>query len=349
MFNKRLLQRITILSVTSLMAGIPLIQTTAQDSLQKPQPGTTNQQTGDQSQKPGVQGKQPVDEELGNETIKIDTQLVQLDVTVFDQNNNPIYGLGMDDFTVYEDQTKQRIESVTREEIPISFGIVIDTSGSMRSKIKTISDAAISLIKQMRPVDEGFVIQFKNESEIVQPFTQDRSDMESAIGDLYTGGGTSLLDAIIYSSGYAQSEGKRRRKVIVVISDGLEKNSENKEKEAINAIKFNEVQLYMIGFLEKEEQASPYFKSPVQKAKDLLEHLASDSGGRAFFPKELNEIPGIAFQIGKDLRTQYVVSYYPSNEKRDGTFRTLQVDVNSKGNQKMVAHSRQGYYAQPGQ
>jgi Ca-activated chloride channel homolog len=345
MYIERLLRRTTLLLLASLMIGSTLIQIAAQDSPQPPRSIPQTQQPGDQSQKPGRQEKENEPQDLGTETIKIDTELVQLDVIVIDQNNNPIYGLGKDDFTVYEDKVKQQIESVSREEIPISFGIVIDTSGSMRNKIKTITDASLALIRQKRPEDEGFVVQFKAESEIVQPFTRAESDLVSAMEQIFTSGPTALLDAIIHSSEYAHKNGKQRRKAIIVISDGLDKNSAVKEKEVIDAIKANEVQLYMIGFIEEGEPTNPFYKSPSQKARELLERMANDSGGRAFFPKELSEIPAIAAQIAKDLRTQYVVSYYPANTKKDGTFRTVQVDVNSTGTQRLVARSRQGYYA----
>ncbi len=345
MYFKRHLRRTTLLLLASLVISSTLIQIAAQNSPQSPQPIPAVQQTGDQSQKPGRPGKESEPQDLSSETIKIDTELVQLDVTVIDQNNNPIFGLGKNDFTVYEDKVKQQIESVNREEIPVSFGIVIDTSGSMRNRLQTITDASVALIKQKRAEDEGFVVQFKAEPEIVQPFTQDESDLQSALEELYTSGPTALLDAIIHSSDYANKNGKQRRKAIVVISDGLEKNSAVKEKEVLAAIKENEVQLYMIGFLDKEEATNPFYKSPRQKAKDLLENLANDSGGRAFFPKDISEIPAIAAQIAKGLRTQYVVSYYPANTARDGTFRIVQVEVN-KDNQTMIARSRVGYYAQ---
>jgi Ca-activated chloride channel homolog len=113
----------------------------------------------------------------------------------------------------------------------------------------------------------------------------------------------------------------------------------------INAIKENEVQLYMIGFLEEEESKSFFGKSASKKAQELLIRLADDSGGRAFFPKDLSEIPAIAAQIAKDMRTQYVISYYPSNGLRDGTFRTVRVDINSNNKRKLIARTRQGYYA----
>jgi Ca-activated chloride channel homolog len=273
--------------------------------------------------------------------------LVQLDVTVIDQNNKPVYGLKKEDFTVYEDKVKQVLENVSTEEIPISFGIVVDTSGSMRPKLQTVSDAALSLIKQKRQDDEGFVAQFKTESEIIQEFTTDESDLEYAVGQFFTSGGTSLLDAIISASDYAQQKGKRRRKAIIVISDGLEQNSKIKENEVIETIKENEVQLYLVDFVRVDELSTLVGKTPAMKAKELLLRLAEDSGGRAFFPTDISEIPAIAAQIAKDLRTQYIVSYYPTKEKRDGTYRSVRVDITPQGGQRMIARARQGYYANP--
>jgi Ca-activated chloride channel family protein len=198
----------------------------------------------------------------------------------------------------------------------------------------------------MRVDDEAFVASFKAEPELVQDFTADRRELEDAISDLYTSGGTALLDAIIATADYAQEKGKRRRKALVVISDGLEKNSSVKEKEVMEAIKEDEVQVYLVGFIDEDmEEKSLFGKSPAKKAKELLSRIADDSGGKAYFPKDISEIPAIAAQIAKDLRTQYVVSYYPSNDKRDGTFRTVQVSVNSPGSRKLIARTRRGYYA----
>src|SRR5262249_43729985 len=146
-----------------------------------------------------------------------------------------------------------------REEVPLSIGLVIDTSGSMRSKLQTVSDAALGLIKQMRPDDEGFVAQFKAEADLVQEFTSDKRELEDAVGELFTSGGTALLDAIIATADYAHQKGKQRRKALVIISDGLEKNSSVKEREVIEAIKEDEVQVYMIGFIDEEEESKGLF------------------------------------------------------------------------------------------
>src|SRR5262249_18404209 len=151
---------------------------------------------------------------------------------------------------------------------------------------------------------------FKTVPELVQDFTSDSRKLENALGDLYTSGGTALLDAIIATADYAQEKGKRRRKALVVITDGLEKNSSVKEKEVMEAIKEDEVQVYLVGFIDEGKgNRSPYGDSSSKTARDLLSRIAEDSGGRVYFPKDISEIPAIAAQISKDLRTQYVVSY----------------------------------------
>jgi Ca-activated chloride channel homolog len=334
----------SLLLVSLLSVSVPV----AQDPVQPPPPRPATEQKSDKSGKldrrqNAVRDDQSQDR--SSDTIKIETQLVQLDVTVIDQNNNPVFGLSKEDFTVYEDKVKQTINSLSREEVPLSFGIVIDTSGTMRPILQTVSDAGRDLIKQMRPDDEAFLAQFKIESELVQDFTHDKRELEESMEQLYTMGGTALLDAIIATSDYANEKGEHRRKAIVVISDGIEKNSASKIKEVIDAIKENEVQLYMIGFIEEDETRSFFGKSARKKAQELLFNLAEDSGGRAFFPKDVAEIPAIAQQIAKDMRTQYVISYYPSNFERDGSFRVVRVDVTAKNNRKLIARTRRGYYA----
>ncbi|MBO0724622.1 MAG: VWA domain-containing protein [Blastocatellia bacterium] len=314
---------------------------TAQSPLQFPRARLVNQQSGDQRKKTSQrQEAQPQD--ASGESIKISTEMVQLDVKVTDQNGRSVSGLTKNDFAVYEDKVIQNIEAVSAEETPVSMGLVIDTSGSMRPKLNTVSEAARGLIRQMRPDDEGFLVQFKTETDLVQDFTSDRRKLEYALGDLYAGGGTALLDAIIATSDHAHEKGRLRRKALIVITDGVEKNSSSKEKAVIEAMKEDEVQVYLVGFVDEETSGGLFGKSPAKKAKDLLVRLAEDSGGRAFFPTDVGEMPAIAAQISKELRAQYVISYYPSNSRHDGSFRSVRVAVN---NRKLIAQTRQGYYA----
>jgi Ca-activated chloride channel family protein len=278
---------------------------------------------------------------------KSGADLVRLDVTVVDKNNAPVFDLSKDDFTVYEDNVKQTIETVSREEAPISFGLVVDTSGSMRSKLQTVTESALPLVKQMRPDDEAFVASFKREPELVQDFTSDKRKLEDALGELYTSGDTALLDAIIATADYAREKGKQWRKALVVFTDGSEKSSSVKEKEVREAVEEDDAQVYFIGFIDEEEKKSRrlFGKPPARKARELLTRLARDYGGRAFFPKDVSETPAIAAQIIQELRMRYVVSYYPSNDKRDGKFREVNVIVSPKGNRKLIVRCSRGYYA----
>lgn len=283
------------------------------------------------------------------ETFRIDTDLVLLDVAVIDQTGKPIMNLTTEDFQVFEDKVKQNVEYVDRVDAPLSLGIVIDTSGSMRTKLQTVSDSALSLVKQLKDNDEAFISQFKAEAELLCDFTRDKRELEDALNSLFTGGGTALLDAIIATADHAQEKGKQRKKALVVITDGVEKNSSWKEKEVIKAIQEDDVQVYLIGILDESDEGTSLFgKSNTKKAKDLLIHLAEDSGGRAFFPKDASEMPAVMAQVAKDLRSQYVVSYTPTNAKKDGTYRSVKVLATPKDNRKMIVRTRQGYTAKGG-
>src|SRR5262245_14441931 len=287
MLNRTTFRISSLALIVALLSLHAIKSAGAQDPPRPPEPKKTPQQQ-DARERKGAQrqGAQADDQIRDKEgIIEIRTELVELDVTVVDQNNIPFFNLKKEDFSVYEDKIKQTIENVSRQEVPVSFGLVIDTSGSMRSKIQTVSESAMSLIKQMRLDDEGFLASFKAEPELVQDFTADRRELEEAIGELYTSGGTALLDAIIATADYAQEKGKRRRKALVIFSDGLEKNSSVKEKEVMEAIKEDEVQVYLVGFIDEDmEERSLLGKSPARKAKDLFTRIAEDSGEQASMP-----------------------------------------------------------------
>jgi Ca-activated chloride channel homolog len=286
---------------------------------------------------------QPID--ISDEVVKIDTGLVTLDVTVVDQNNIPVFDLEKENFSVLEDKVPQQIESVNREETPISFGLVMDASGSMRSKLSAVTFSAHDLLKQMKPDDEGFIAQFQYQTELVQPFTLDKTKLDKALDTIVPDGGTAMLDAIINSSEYVTKVGKLRRKALIIISDGVEKNSLSREKEVMDAIKESEAQVYLIGFIPDEEGSSALTVDANLKARALLTRLADESGGRAFFPQDVSEMDAIAKQISKDLRSNYSISYYPTNERRDGGYRKIKVSVTTSDSRKLVARTRLGYTA----
>ena len=276
------------------------------------------------------------------ETIRINTDLVVIDAQVIDRKNQLVFDLfKKEDFIVFEDNVQQEIAYISRDEAPVSFGIVIDTSGSTVDILQPVCDSALDLVRQMRPGDESFVAQFKEEPELVQDFTSDRAKLEAALGKLHSSGDNTLPDAIIATADYAKEKAKNRRKVLIIFGDGQEFHPLVREKEAIEAIKENEVLVYFVGIIGR----NPYYKSSAKKDKELLLRLANSSDSRILFPKGDGEIRAVAAQIVNDLRAQYALCYYPTNAKRDGAFRAVKVVINDKGKRKLIVRARQGYFA----
>lgn len=279
--------------------------------------------------------------------VKLRSDLVLLDVMVVDQNNLPVLDVRKDQLQVFEDRVQQQVDFFSKEEVPISAGLVIDTSGSMRGKLDSVIKSAITLVEQSKKDDEFLVIEFKDPEQInlVQDFTTNIGDVEDALRDLLASGGTALLDAISVAADHAQKNGKNRRKALIVISDGLDEDSVYKKEDVIEGLKERDVQIYLVGFTNDLSEKSPLFKrSPRGRAEKLLTQVAEGSGGRVFFPKDSSEIGAVTEQIGKDLRTQYLVGYYPTNEKLDGSYRQLSVKVTDSA-RRLIAKTRAGYYA----
>src|SRR5262245_43607120 len=315
MDKRRRIEKSGIILLIVVLLGCSIIEIKAQN----PQSGKTKSSTehkADQLKKAGLEQKSGLSKkdgtadektiEVTDEIVKIDTGFVRLDVTVIDQTNTPINDLKKENFTVLENKVPQVIDSISTEEAAISFGLVIDTSSSMRSKIFTVKEAARSLLSQLKPEDEGFLAEFNYNTQLVHNFTVDKSKLQKSLDTLRTGGGTALLDALINSSEYTAQKGRLRKKAMIIISDGLERNSSLREKEVLDAIYENEVQIYLVGFIDDGSSGNLPIDEENKKARELLTHLADASGGRAFFPKDVDEMPAIANQIAKDLRAQYV-------------------------------------------
>jgi len=295
-------------------------------------------------QKPGESGQ---DSQSSQEpAFKLGTDLVLLDVTVVDPSNKPILNLDKDQFQVYEDKTPQKIEFFSREQVPVSLVFTIDASGSMRPKLDTVIKSAVNLVKSSIAGDEMAVIQFKDTPELLEEFTADVNDVTDALEGITASRQTAMLDALYLSADYANKEGKNRRKAVILVTDGLDNNSYYKFDEVVNHLREADVEIYFIGFTNDLSAEHALFNhSDKDKAENLLNKLAAETGGRAYFPRELSEVHTIAADISTTLRTQYSIGYYPTNSKRDGTFRAVKVQVEGASAKKMIAHARAGYTA----
>lgn len=294
-------------------------------------------------QKRAVEPAPPQD----GDQIRLGTELVMLDVSVVDRANRPIYDIGKERFSVLEDGVPQQIDFFSKELAPVSLGLAIDTSGSMRSKLESVIQAVTNLVQGNRPQDETAVIQFKDTVELIEEFTADTGDVKDALDGLISNGQTSLIDAIILAGDYVQKEGRHRRKALIIVTDGLERGSFYSFDDLVDHAREQDVRLYLIGFTQDlDSQKGLFKKSTKTKAEQLLNKIATETGGRSFFPKDISELSGITEQIALDLRTVYAIGYYPTNQKRDGTYRKVDVRVanpDGRSDEKLVARTRAGY------
>jgi len=295
-------------------------------------------------------------EEFDKESIiKIDSELVQLHVRVIDRNNKPINNVPQGDFHVFEDGVVQPIQSFTREEVPISYGLAVDTSASLRSQIQSVIDAGKTIVNSNKPGDETFLVRFISSDKIQteQDFTDKKDLLMDALDNLYVEGGqTAVIDAVYLSAEHVSEykkgdEGDRRRRALIVITDGEDRSSFYKQEQLFARLREEDVQIFVIGFVnELDKEAGFIRKSPRDKAVNLINKLASETGGRAFFPESISELPQIANEIVRDMRTQYVIAYNPTNKAQDGTYRAIKVSVDqASDSEKRIALTRNGRLA----
>lgn len=294
-----------------------------------------------------------------DEVIKIDTELVNLNVRVIDRNNRPVNNIAQSEFKILEDGVPQEIDFFSKSDVPTNYGIVIDNSGSMRQQLDKVVEAGKVLVNTNKPDDETLIIRFvgRDKIEIEQPFTGNKTDLNDALDNLYIEGGqTAVIDAIYLAveniDEYERSKkadiGKRR--ALILVTDGEDRNSYYNEKQLFELLRESEVQIYVIGFIEDLSKEGGFIKkSPQGQAKAFLERIATESGGKAYFPKSAIELPNLAQEISSELRTQYSIGYIPSNDKRDGTYRQIKVQVADGPNaQKRIAVTRAGRTADGG-
>jgi len=287
--------------------------------------------------------------------IKINSELVQLHVRVIDRNNKPINNVTQGEFHVFEDGVQQAIETFTREEVPISYGLAVDTSASLRSQIQSVIDAGKTIVNSNKPGDETFLVRFVSSDKIetVQDFSESKEALVDALDNLYVEGGqTAVIDAVYLSAEHVSEykkgdEGDRRRRALIVITDGEDRSSFYKQEQLFARLREEDVQIFVIGFVnELDKEAGLIRKSPREKAVNLINKLASETGGRAFFPESISELPQIANEIVRDMRTQYVIAYNPTNKSQDGSFRAIKVTVDQPSDsEKRIALTRNGRLA----
>ena len=289
----------------------------------------------------------PVQQAAGSDDHKLraDVELVVLHVTVADDRGEFVADLPQGNFRVFEQNIEQKLSFFSRDDIPVTMGLVIDNSGSMREKRDQVNAAAMTFVRTSNPQDEAFVVNFNDEYYLDTDgdFTSDQANLHDALSRIDTRGSTALYDAVIGSLAHLK-KGHKDKRVLLLVTDGEDTASEKTFEDTIKAAEESNATIYAIGVYSQDDLE--HDKKMVRRSKKVLSQLAEATGGEAFYPDNLSQVTPICEQVAREIRNQYTLGYYPVNTTRDGSFRPVQVKVippNGRG--KLSVRPRTGYFA----
>ncbi len=290
----------------------------------------------------GARQAQPPDRQVPAFRAGID--VVSLNVTVT-EGSRFVTDLQAQDFQVFEDGAQQEITFFSRAQLPVALALLVDTSASMEGRLPIAQEAAVGFARQLRAEDLAEVVDFDSRAVILQPFTNEATTLEHAIRRMSAGGSTSMYNAIYIAlkslkKAMATRADEIRRQAIVLLSDGEDTSSLLPFEEVLDLAKRSETAVYAIGLRATDPGATR--SRGFQEAEFVLRQLARETGGRAFFPQEVKELPAIYDQIGSEISSQYTLGYTSRNPKRDGVWRRIVVRVSRP---QTVARTKQGYFA----
>jgi Ca-activated chloride channel family protein len=276
----------------------------------------------------------------GLHVIKTDVKLVLVPVSVTDPRERQVTGLSQENFELFEGKRPQEIRHFSSEDVPVSVGIILDASGSMRDKMERVREAVSQFCDAANPQDEFFMVTFSDEPRVATDFTLDPGDLQRDLLFTQAKGQTALLDAI-YLGLHMMEKAKYAKKALLIISDGGDNHSRYSEKEIKAAAKEADVMIYAVGTFDRYAPTREELLGP-----GLLSEIANATGGRAFVVENAVTLPQITHRIGVELRTQYVLGYRPQNVASDGKWHKIQVKLRlPKRFSFLRAHARTGYYA----
>jgi VWFA-related protein len=274
-------------------------------------------------------------------TLRRDVEEVVLNATVLDEHNKLVMNLTKEDFKVWEDGVPQTILAFQHDDIPVSMGILVDNSGSMRDKRQAVNSAALDLVKASNPDDEAFIVNFSDEAYIDQDFTSNIAKLRDGLSHIDSKGGTALYDAVVASADQLAKGAKRTKQVLLVITDGEDNASVMSLEQTIQRIQaLQGPVVYSIGLLFKDEGGG----REARRAKRALQMLSTETGGVAFFPSSLGEVDQIAAEVARDIRNQYTLGYHSTKPFTQGGYRLVKVEAHAPGMGKLTVRTKTGYY-----
>jgi Ca-activated chloride channel homolog len=272
-------------------------------------------------------------------TIKVSVEMVALNATVHDGKGNLVSELAKEDFQVYEDGILQQIERFSRQDMPVTVGLVIDNSGTMGPKRPEVITSALVFARSSNSEDQMFVVNFNEKVSFglpnKMPFTDNIVQLELALSGITADGMTALYDAVAAALDHLK-KGNRDKKVLIVISDGEDNASKNTLNGILTMAGQSDAIIYTIGIYDEN--------NPDRNLR-ALKQIAKATGGEEFQPASARDVVHICKRIAYDIRNQYSIAYQPTNKKQDGSFRTIKVTAGAQDGRHLLVRTRAGYYA----
>src|SRR6266571_2557566 len=291
-----------------------------------------------------AQGSRP-SQEGSTRSLQVSVDLTLLDVTVHDRAGKPVRDLEQGRFKVYEDKIEQTISFLSKEESAVTWGLVLDRSGSMQGMMSDVYQAALHILEDGIGEDEMFIMTFGDGINLVSPLTSDRRALQNSIFGLEAHGPTPLYDAVASALDYIK-QGKHRKKVLVVVTDGGDNHSSLSFNRLVDRVRESDVLIYAVGMYGTMAH-NPTELRLIQRPQRQLEQLSETTGGYAYFPTDPDKWRETMSTIVQEVSEHYTIGYYPSNQTHDGRWRKVKVEV-TKTNQdkaKYFVRTRSGYYA----
>jgi Ca-activated chloride channel homolog len=280
----------------------------------------------------------------GMYTLHANVDEVLLNCSVIDEKGRTVTDLSQSDFRVWEDGVPQTVNSILHQDLPVSMGILVDNSGSMRDKRATINAAALKLLKASNPLDTAFIVNFSERAFLDQGFTSDLVALDRGLSRSDSQGTTAMYDAVAASADELVKHAKERKQALLIITDGADNASRLTLAQAIRRVQnLGGPVVYTIGLLFDVDRKES------DQARSALEALSEETGGIAYFPKSLQDVDNIAEEVARDIRNQYVVDYRSTKSASLGGYRTVHVEAKAPSHGRLVVRTKKGYYAQPPQ
>jgi Ca-activated chloride channel family protein len=285
---------------------------------------------------------QPPHSHFAAANMRVDSDLVLINTLVTDQRGMVIADLDTSRFRLFEDGMEQVIKFCVSEDVPVSIGLVLDTSGSMSTKLPLLKQAAVQFLRAGNPADEYYLIEFRDRPQVTLAFTTDTDELGRRIGQMQAGGATALFDAV-HLAVHEMRRASNPRRAILVISDGLDNHSRYTERDTKKLLSEVGFPIYTINVYERPRSGSRY--AIQRQDPGIIEAFSLHTGGRSFRVVNPKRLTSAAETIASEIRHEYILGYVPSKRELDGRFHRVRVQVGPFAGPRFRVSHRVGYYA----